>query len=77
MRSQDHVIKIRKRLDKRISLFGNLDSVSLLRFGTPEEVREETKRQMQAARYGRFVMANGSPLTPDTPKANIRAMMKA
>lgn len=70
------VIDIRKRLSPDITLFGNLDSVYTLLKGTREEVVAETKKQLEAARYGSFVMANGCPVAFDTPKENILAMIE-
>jgi len=70
------VVEIRKRLATHITLFGNLDSVHTLCLGTPEDVRSETRKQLKAASYGRFVMANGSPIAPDTPKENIEMMIE-
>lgn len=70
------VVDIRKRLRENITLFGNLDSIYCMLRGTPEDVTQETRRQMRAAEYGRFVMANGSPLTPSTPVENLHAMVR-
>jgi len=68
--------EIRERLDGRICLFGNLDSLGLLREGSPEEVRAEVRRQAEGAGGG-FVVANGSPLALGTPEANVRALSEA
>lgn len=69
------VKEIRKKLASRITLFGNLDSVHTLLFGSAEDVKRETLRQLESARLGRFVMANGSPIAPGTPKENIETMI--
>ncbi len=71
------VVEIARRLEGAVCLFGNLDSVWCLRHGSAEDVRRETVRQLEAARFGPFVMANGSPLPFDTPAANIEAMIAA
>lgn len=71
------VVEIRKKLAEHITLFGNLDSVEILLRGSAQQVKEETRRQLQAAQYGQFVMANGSPIAFDTPRANLRAMIDA
>jgi uroporphyrinogen-III decarboxylase len=71
------VLEISRRIDGRMCLFGNLDSIWCLLHGTAADVREETLRQMGAARFGPFVMASGSPLAFDTPVENIEAMMDA
>jgi hypothetical protein len=70
------VLDLRKRLAPDITLFGNLDSVHCLLRGTREDVVSETLRQLEAARVGRFVMANGSPITHATPRENLKAMIE-
>jgi len=67
---------LRKKLAPHITLFGNLDSVHTLLFGTPGDVERETLRQLEAASSGRFVMANGSPIAPGTPRENIETMIE-
>lgn len=69
------VIEIRKLLSEDITLFGNLDSVYTLLEGTVEDVVAVTLRQLEAAKYGRFIMANGCPLAFGTPEENILAML--
>ena len=70
------VISIRKKLREDIALFGNLDSVHILLNGKREDVENETLRQLEAAKYGCFIMSNGSPIALNTPEENIRAMIK-
>lgn len=71
------VIELRRSLDERVALFGNVDSIYHLLRGTPEEVAAETRRQCQAVQFGPFIAACGSPLPLDTPAENIHAMMQA
>jgi hypothetical protein len=71
------VVEIARRLEGSLCLFGNLDSIWCLLRGSTDDVRRETARQMQAARFGPFVMANGSPVAFDSPEENLRAMMAA
>ena len=71
------VIEIRQRLDERVALFGNVDSIYHLRMGSPTLVAEETLRQCAAAKDGPFIVANGSPICYDTPPENIEAMIQA
>ncbi|NLF18917.1 MAG: hypothetical protein GX595_16930 [Lentisphaerae bacterium] len=35
------------------------------------------RQQLEAAAYGPFVVANGSPLAPGTPPENVQAMIDA
>lgn len=71
------VVALRRRLSPDVTLLGNLDSVSVLLDGTPEDVRRETARQLTAAAHGPFIMANGSPIAMHTPAANLDAMRDA
>ena len=70
------IVEIRKKLSSDVVLFGNLDSVYTLLNGTVEDVKNETLKQLEAAKYGRFIMANGCPIAFDTPEENIQAMIK-
>lgn len=71
------VVEIRKKLSENITLFGNLDSVYTLLKGTIEDVENETEQQVEASKYGGFIMANGCPIAFDTPEENIEAMITA
>ena len=70
------VRKIREKIGDRICVFGNIDSISLLHSGTPEDIRKEVEMQLGGANNN-FITCNGSPITPGTPLENIRAMMEA
>ncbi len=67
-------IEIRQMLRPEVALFGNVDS-TLLRHGTPDEIRSAVRRQKQASDYGPFIIANGSPIVIGTPPANVDAFM--
>ncbi len=71
------VVEMARRLEGAVCLFGNLDSVWCLGRGSAEDVRRETARQLEASRFGPFVMASGSPVAFDTPAVNIEAMIAA
>jgi hypothetical protein len=68
--------KIMDRVGGRLCVFGNIDSITLLHDGRPEDVRAEVLRQAGGA-SGNFVVANGSPITPGTPERNVKAMIDA
>ena len=58
-------------------LWGNLDPVRLLAFGTPREVRQATRsliRTFQANGHSRFVVSSGCTLAVDTPTDNLQAL---
>ncbi len=67
---------IQQKLDGRLALFGNLDSVYTLLWGTQETIELETRRQCACAKKGGFIMACGSPVCLDTPRENIEAMLR-
>ena len=66
--------EIRGRIGDKVCVFGNLDSISLLHNGTPGEVRDEVIAQVQGAKNN-FIIANGSPITSGTHKANIKSLI--
>jgi hypothetical protein len=66
--------KIRDRVGGRLCVFGNIDSITLLHDGRPEDVRAEVLRQAEGSR-GNFVVSNASPITPGTPKRNVKTMI--
>ncbi|MCL5072975.1 MAG: hypothetical protein M1308_19115 [Actinobacteria bacterium] len=68
--------KIRGKIGERICVFGNIDSISLLHSGTPEDIRKEVEMQLDGANNN-FITCNGSPITSGTPSENIMAMVEA
>jgi len=69
--------RIYDSLERQMCLFGNIDSVYTLQMGTPEDVRREAKRQLQTCNKGGFILSNGCPISFDTPKENIHALLNA
>lgn len=61
-------------INKRCTILGNLDSISILQDGTEEQLRAEISRQIAAGRRNgsRFIMSLGSPITPITPVERVR-----
>ena len=70
-------VEVHRKLNGRMALFGNLDSVYSLLYGKPDGITMETRRQCACAKQGGFIMACGSPLCFDTPAENIIAMLDA
>ncbi|MGC8642251.1 MAG: uroporphyrinogen decarboxylase family protein [Isosphaeraceae bacterium] len=79
----DHQLEIARAcqvLGPEIGIWGNLDPVALLAQGTPEAVRRATIDLMEAARsagHARLVVSSGCTLAPETPAANLVAMLDA
>ena len=70
------ISEIYNKIDGRMTLFGNLDSVDILQKGTKEDVQKETIRQISACRNGKFIMANGCPVSFTTPAENVIEMIE-
>lgn len=59
-------------------VMGNLDPAGVLRMGTPEHVREETRILLErCARYPNFVLSSGCDIPPVTPWENVDAFFEA
>lgn len=59
-------------------IMGNLDPAGVFRNGTPETVRQETIKLMEACcRYPNFVVSSGCDIPPATPWENIHAFFGA
>lgn len=58
----------------KAAVFGNVDTVKVLTFGTPEGVKEDAHRSTKAGVDG---VAPGCALSPLTPNQNIKAMVNA
>lgn len=67
--------KIYQYLDGRVCLFGNIDSITLLKEGSPADVRAEVVSQADGIERG-FIIANGSPIVPGTPVENVKALIQ-
>ena len=63
-----------ERVNGRMTVLGNLDSVGILEQAGDEALRAEIARQIAAGRRNgsRFIMSLGSPVTPDTPASRVR-----
>lgn len=61
-----------------MSVRGNIDPVNVLLFGTPEMVEQHVQEVMrEMAGRGRFILGSGCDVPPDTPPANIEALVRA
>ncbi len=63
-----------------IAIWGNLDPVSVLAHGTPDQVREATNKlisDVQSSGHTRFVLSSGCTLAVETPAANLQAMFES
>ena len=59
-------------------VFGNIDPVGVFKSGTPETVRSETLRLLNATQiYPNFVLSSGCDVPPNVPLENIDAFFHA
>ena len=63
-----------------VTLWGNIDPVSVLARGSVDDVRSATKQLIESiedAQHGRFVLSSGCTLAMETPAENLHAMLDA
>ena len=70
-----NVVDIYKRVDGRMALFGNVNSVTEMLYGSTDDIIKETKRQCIGTGLG-FIAATGSPICLDTTVDNIHTFIK-
>jgi len=69
---------LKKTYGDKLAFWGGLGVQSVLPFGTPEEVREHVRRQIEIlGAGGGYVVAPSHILERDTPRENLKAMMEA
>jgi len=71
------VAQVVKRIGDRVSLKGGVNTLTLLN-GTPDEVRAETRKVLEAA-WGKcrgFILGSGDDIPRDTPFENLDAMIE-
>ncbi|HOF89854.1 MAG TPA: uroporphyrinogen decarboxylase family protein [Armatimonadota bacterium] len=69
--------EIARRIGDRMTLFSNIDPVTVLQDATEAEVEAEIRRQVEAGRAARgFIISTASPITPATPLARVRRFLE-
>lgn len=70
--------RLRRELGPDVTIQGG-PHVEVLRTGTPEAIRAETRRILQSGvtEGGRFILREGNNLAPGTPPENVAAMYQA
>lgn len=75
--SDVHCLKdLYSKIGDRIVPFGGLHPRGVIRTGSPEEVRIETRRAIEAARGRKLLLSTGTGTAPDVPLENVRAMIE-
>lgn len=72
------IARLKEDYGDQLCLWGNLDLDQLMCFGTPDEVREATKRTMDIAyRRGGFILSTCNTMIDAIPTENVWAMIEA
>lgn len=67
-----------KRLGGRVFIKGNIDPVNTLYMKTNDEVyADAVKRVKTGHSSGRFILSSACAVSPDTPKENLKVLLKA
>jgi uroporphyrinogen decarboxylase len=70
------IFALKKEYHGRLVFHSGMSIQRVLPFGTPEEVRQETRRLIEAGREGGYIFAPSHTVPPDVPPANLVAMME-
>jgi uroporphyrinogen decarboxylase len=78
----DHLVDMAQAcrvVPPEVALWGNLDPVSVLGRGTPEQVRlaaQQAREVVKASGRQRFVLSSGCTLAMETPPENLEALLR-
>jgi uroporphyrinogen decarboxylase len=70
------IFALKKHYHGRLAFHGGMSIQRILPFSTPDEVRRETIRLIEAGREGGYVFAPSHSVPPDVPPENLVAMME-
>jgi uroporphyrinogen decarboxylase len=69
---------LKEKWGKKFTLMGMIDCPNTLYMGTPEDVKRESKKQIEAlGKGGGFVLCSGCEFPPNASLLNARAMVEA
>ncbi len=69
---------LRRQFGRHLCFQGGIDIQRVLPHGTPRDVREHVRRQIEAAgREGGYILCTAHNLQPDTPLENLLALFEA
>lgn len=67
----------KEKIGDRVCLKGNVAPLKFMRFGKPQDVRNEVKRQLEIAKKGGgYIVSTGGELGDGTPDENIFALIE-
>ncbi len=68
----------KEKIGNRVCLKGNIHPVKFMRFGKPDDIKKEAKRQIESAKNnGGYIMCTGGELGDGTPDENIKALVES
>ena len=70
------VFGLKQRYHRRLAFHGGMSIQKVLPFGSTDQVRQETRRLIQAGRDGGYVFSPSHSVPPDVPPENLVAMME-
>jgi uroporphyrinogen decarboxylase len=71
------IYAIKERYGKRLCLLGNVDLEFPLSTGTPDDVKEEVKKQLKnLAPGGGYLLSSSNSITSFVPRRNFKAMIE-
>lgn len=68
---------VRERVGNRLTLMGNVNPLEIGVRGTPDQVKSEALRILEAAQGQGIILSMGGGVSPGMPEANITAMIEA
>lgn len=72
------IADVKQAVGDKVCLIGNIDPINVLMNGTPEKVKEEAKRIIEAGgRNGGYIFNSGEMIPRMTPEENMIAMVEA
>ena len=71
------MISAHTKTRERTAFIGNIDPSGVIALGTAQEVEQKTRALLELfADTPRFILNAGCAIPPDTPSANLRAMIR-
>ena len=70
------VFTLKRQYHGRLAFHGGMSVQKVLPFGSPDEVRQATRRLIEAGRPGGYIFSPSHSVTPDVAPENLVAMME-
>lgn len=76
--NKNNIVKTLKELPKDVLIFGNLDPANVIKMGTPELIKQETRKLLEETKeFPNFILSSGCDIPPGVTKQNIDAFYSA